>query len=292
MEARSVEKYTVSSLPEKTRLSDLPAGTFVTIRSRKGFKKALKAGYVLLNGTLAHTADYVSGGEEIEIIQIPLPKKKPTIELDLTVLYEDDYLAIIHKPAGILVSGNKRITVENALTSNLSESKLPNAIPRPEPIHRLDYPTSGCLLIGKTMDAVHRLNKMFEFKKIEKQYFAITVGLPKQEGYIKTTIDNKESKTHFKCRAFKESRKYQRLSLLELTPFTGRKHQLRIHLSSQNTPILGDATYGTKETVGGGSGLYLHAYSLKFTHPITEQVIQVNSPMPKKFLKLFPEIVG
>ena len=284
-----IEEYVVPVLDKSFRLSDFPAGTFKTIPSRKGFKNAVKAGLVKINREIGYTGDYIKGGEIIEIFQNPLLLKKPTLELNLDVLFEDDYLAVVYKPAGIVVSGNKKFTLENALPFNLEKSSLKDALVRPEPVHRLDYPTSGLLLIGKTSGALSALNKMFENKVIIKVYHAVTIGFLNDYGKIEAKIDNKASKTEFKVLKTKESRKYGNLNFVELKPSTGRKHQLRIHLSTVGAPILGDQKYGAGDLDTKGNGLLLNATALRFTHPFTGRTVSLRSDLPKKFYKFFPE---
>lgn len=280
-------------LPEQKtaiRISDIPAGTFSTIHSRKAFKKAIKNGLVTLNGQKAYTSNFVKGGECIVIFQNTSTSKKPTIDLPLKILYEDNFLAVIYKPPGIIVSGNKKYTIENALPKVLKISSENDALKRPEPIHRLDYPTSGCLLIGKTSSIVMQLNKMFETKKIEKTYHAVTIHSLSKKGSISTPLSGKESYTIFECLETITSHKYNNLNLVKLVPKTGRKHQLRKHLAIINSPILGDKDYGIEGKKGLGNGLYLHATSLTFKHPITSQKVLIETNLPKKFLKLFKNI--
>ncbi len=285
---KKVETYSVPSMDRRIRLSDVAAGTFKTILSRKGFKSAIKTGLVTLNGKIAVTADYISGGEVIELFQNPLQNNKPAIELKIEIIFEDDYLAIVYKPAGIVVSGNRKYTLENALEHNLAKSTQDDALFRPEPVHRLDYPTSGLLVIGKTSRALIALNKMFEEKSIQKTYHAITIGVMSDHGIIEEQIENKNAKTSFQVLKRIESRKYESLNLVKLTPFTGRKHQLRIHLASIGTPILGDSKYGKEGLIGSGNGLFLHASGLTFIHPVTYKEVSKNIPLTKKILKLFP----
>ncbi|MFT4849316.1 MAG: 23S rRNA pseudouridine1911/1915/1917 synthase [Sediminicola sp.] len=275
-------------MDSRIRLSDVAAGTFKTILSRKGFKSAIKNGLVTLNGKIAITANYISGGEIIELFQSPLQNNKPTIDLKLEVIFEDDYLAIVYKPAGIVVSGNRKYTLENALEHNLTKSTQEDALLRPEPVHRLDYPTSGLLVIGKVSRALIALNKMFEEKSIQKTYHAITIGVMVDNGVIEKEIESKNAKTSFQVLERIASRKYESLNLIRLTPFTGRKHQLRIHLASIGTPILGDDKYGKEGLIGSGNGLYLHASGLTFIHPISHKKLTNYAPLTKKFLKLFP----
>ena len=118
------------------------------------------------------------------------------------------------------LSGNKKYTLENALTTSLKKSKQKDALFYPEPIHRLDYPTSGAILIGKTSQAVIFLNKMFKKQKIKKKYKAITIGSQKKHGIIECPINEKPSKSKFKNILSIPSRKYGFLNLIELIPYT------------------------------------------------------------------------
>jgi len=288
-ELKKVESYSVSKLEERMRLSDFAPGIFKTIFSKKGIKKAIKKGHVTINGDVGYTSDYINGGELIELFQPKETPKKPTINIPIQVIYEDDYLTIVNKPAGLVVSGNKKFTLENALPFNLQKSKEKDALAYPEPIHRLDYPTSGVLLIGKTTQAVIFLNKLFEEREIQKKYFAITIGHQNDSGIIETLVDGKPSKSEYKVISRMESRKYESLNLVELIPFTGRRHQLRVHLASLGNPILGDLKYGKEGLLGKGNGLYLHAFSLNFNHPFLKKDLEVSVSLPKKFIKLFPK---
>ncbi len=282
-----IETHLVPPLDQKKRLQEYAVGIFRTINSRAGIKKVIKKGLILVNSEKGYTGDWITGGETIELYE-PANTKKPILDLSLEVVYEDEYLAIISKPAGVLVSGNKRFTIENALPYNLKRSKQADALKRPEPIHRLDYPTTGALLVGKTVSVVTQLNKLFEERAINKIYHAVAIGTIKDTGVITEAIDEKECKSEFKKLFTIASERFECLNLLELKPHTGRRHQLRRHLSGIGNPILGDALYGTEELLLKGNGLYLHASSLQFTHPITTKDVAVVVPLPKKFMRLFP----
>jgi len=282
-----IETHVAPSLDTKTRLQDYAVGIFRTHESRKGIKKAIKNGLVSVNSERGYTGDWIMGGEVIELYRDP-DLKKPSIELSLEVLYEDDHLAIIFKPAGILVSGNKKFTIENALDFNLSKSDQPDTLQYPEPIHRLDYPTTGALLIGKTTSSVKALNKLFEDRAISKIYKAVVTGTINDFGIITADIDGKPSKTEYKKIAAIPSVKYEFLNLLEIIPHTGRRHQLRRHLAGLGNPIFGDTLYNKEGEFMKGKGLYLHAFSLEFDHPVTKEKVFVKAPSLKKFNKLFP----
>jgi len=284
-----IESYQVPPLEQPIRLSDFTPGIFKKISSRKGIKKAIKNGLVTVNGKVRRTGDYINGGELIELHQNRTITNKPTIDIPLEVIYEDDYLAIVNKPPGIIVSGNKKWTLENALSPHLTQSTLDDALQRPEPIHRLDYPTSGALIIGKTASAVIALNKLFETREITKTYVAVTIGKMDTKGVIDFNIDDKQSLSYYTVLASVNSPKYGCFNLVELKPETGRRHQLRKHLSEIGNPILGDLLYGKEGFLLKGKGLYLHAYSLNFIHPLTMENINISIDLPKKYKKLFPE---
>ena len=215
-----------------------------------------------------------------------IKKTRKEFIFPLKVLFEDDYLAIIHKPAGILVSGNSFKTVVNALSQNLKKSVLSDAT-FPQPVHRLDYGTTGVLLIGKTADSIRILNKLFEDKQIEKTYYAIAIGKMKEtKGILNSEINGKEAQSNYEIIRTVVSKRFEFLNLVKLVPKTGRRHQLRIHLSNLGNPILGDKEYGIENLILNRKGIYLHAYSLRFVHPFTKEILFVENQLPQKYLKI------
>tara|TARA_R110002050_G_scaffold48356_3_gene112553 strand:+ start:124620 stop:125519 length:900 start_codon:yes stop_codon:yes gene_type:complete len=283
------EIHTVPKQDMPIRLSDYTAGIFISIPSRAGMKKAIQKKYVKVNGIQAKTATLLYGGEKITLYG--LEKTKPVFELLIQVIYEDDYLAIVYKPAGILVSGNKFQTLENTFPFNLAQSTQPDALLQPLPAHRLDYPTTGLLIVGKTASALSKLKAMFERKTIQKTYLAVTYGKMPSEGCIIDAIDDKESISEFHVLKTLISERYEYLNLVELNPKTGRRHQLRKHLSSIGTPIFGDLEYGKEGLISKGNGLYLHASQIQFKHPITQKKISFKTELPNKFKRLFGDVV-
>lgn len=218
----------------------------------------------------------------------PIKRKEPV--LNLKVLYEDDHLAIIYKPAGILVSGNKFVTVVNGLSQNLKKSAQNDAT-LPYPIHRLDYGTTGALLVGKTIRSIRDLSQLFADKKIAKSYYAITIGtMNALNGTIETTDNGKHAISKYHVLGSVDSIRFKKLNLVKLEPVTGRKHQLRQHMAHIGHPILGDQDYGLEDLILNGKGIYLHAFSISFEHPITNEVLSIAAPIPKKIRKIFSEI--
>ena len=196
---------------------------------------------------------------------------------------------MIHKPAGILVSGNSFKTVANALAQNINKSQLPD-VTTPQPVHRLDFATTGILLVGKTSRAIRDLNKMFENRAVKKTYYAVTIGEMDAQGKITSEVDGKKSQSDYTVCKSVHSERFGKLNLVQLEPQTGRRHQLRKHLSMIGNPILGDKQYGIENLILNGKGLYLHAYSLKFKHPFTEEILDLRDEFPQRFKKIFQQL--
>lgn len=270
-------------------MQDYGVGIFTAAASKSALKKAIKRKQICVNGQIASTAMYIEEGDIIEL-RIPLTETKhKKFHLNLTCLYEDEHLAIVHKPAGVLTSGNAFKTIANALPNHLKTSKEPDAI-LPQPAHRLDFPTTGLLVVGKTSSALQKLNKAFDSQKVKKVYYAICIGSLPKYGSIDFAIDGKEAKTFYNVLGTVASLRFGQLQLVQLLPITGRRHQLRKHLFAMNSPILGDPIYHNKNHILKGKGLYLHAYSLRFTHPKTEDILDIKDRLPSKFNKIFNAI--
>jgi 23S rRNA pseudouridine1911/1915/1917 synthase len=283
------ETHIVQKLEKPIRFQEYGVGIFNTIPTKSGIKKAIKKELIFIDGILATTSKFISGGEKIELFQSENSSTFERLELNLEVLFEDDYVAIIYKPAGILVSGNKFVTIANGLSQNLKKSNQFDAV-KPQPIHRLDYPTSGVLLVGKTSAAITELGKLFANKEIQKTYFAITIGKMNLEGKLNFPIDEKNAHTEFEVLESVISERFEYLNLVKLQPKTGRKHQLRKHLFGVGNPILGDKEYFLENKILTGKGLFLHAATLDFIHPFTKYKISISKELPKKFINIFPTL--
>jgi len=283
------ETHIVPNIPAPMRLQEYGVGIFNGALTRSALKKAIKKKFVSVNGSIATTATFISGGESIQlsIPQEVSPRRKLIFPLE--VLFEDNHLAVIHKPAGILVSGNSFKTITNALVQNLLPSTLAEAT-KPQPVHRLDYATTGVLLVGKTSSSIRLLNQMFAEKRVEKIYYAVTIGAMESSEEITTPIDGKQAQSNYQVIASVPSGRFGQLNLVKLKPQTGRRHQLRRHLLHIGNPILGDKDYAMEGLILKGKGLYLHAYSLAFEHPFTHKTICIKDELPEKFKKLFPSV--
>ncbi len=279
-------KHTIPPLAKPMRFIDYTIGIFPTLTTRNSVKKAIKKGCLLLNHNKAGSGDWIIAGQTICYNEEILPIKK-IFPLKLEVIFEDKDLALINKPAGYPVSGNRYKTIVNALPANLKTSSLADALPTPHSVHRLDEATSGLLLIAKTHTALHNLSSQFENKEIKKQYQTIVIGDPGEKGCVNKKIDEKEAITNYLKIATIASKRFGCLSWLHIFPESGRKHQIRKHLTAIGHPILGDTLYSPKELIFKGKGLFLCAVSISFTHPRINTQLTYTIDPPKKFGTLF-----
>ena len=224
-------------------------------------------------------------------------KKKSGIlaeKITLDVVYEDKDLAIINKPIGLVVHpapGNYKHTLVNALLNRFKNLSDINP-ERPGIVHRLDKDTSGLLVIAKNNDAHLKLSAQFAEHSIKRRYVAIVKGrMEFDENIIEAPLARHTTKRESMAVNFAEGSRYAKtyyrtlkrvgdLSLLRLEPFTGRTHQLRVHLAFVGHPILGDKKYGNKDAF---PRLALHAQYLGFIHPSTGKFVEFNSSLPKEF---------
>ncbi|MEN7973448.1 MAG: RluA family pseudouridine synthase [Verrucomicrobiota bacterium] len=267
------------------RLSDYARTAFPTIPSRKGIAKAIKRGELWINGSPAQSGDWVQAGQTLELVDLQqrIPK---TYRLPLDVVFEDEYLAVINKPPGIEVSGNKFKTIENALAGSLSPSAQPDALGWPRPVHRLDYSTSGLLLVAKTARAQVFFGQQFEERKIHKRYRAVVMGELLSNGQIDEPIGGVPAHSRYAPIKTVPSLRSGHLTLVDLFPATGRTHQLRIHMAAIGHPIVGDQKYGQEGNVLKGKGLFLAAVELRFPHPLNQKETVVSIDTPPKFESL------
>lgn len=275
-------------MPEEVgriRIQEYAVGIFPTLPSRKKVKKAIVDGFVLVDGMVAKTAHWVKPGQRIELLEPEEIFTRPVkaYEMDLEVVYEDDHIAVVNKPGGIPVSGNQFRTIQNTLHLNLKESSEPDALTVFRPVHRLDGPTCGLLLIAKTATSVMELGQQFEKRLVKKRYRAVVIGEVNAQGRIETLIEEKPAVSEYRLVRTVRSIRNKYLSMVDLFPHTGRTHQLRIHMAGLDHPILGDKIYGVEGEIMKGKGLFLCAAGLSFTHPFTRESVDLNIETPYKF---------
>lgn len=258
--------------------------------SRSYATKLINQGSVLVNGEAQTKAGYKL--RHSDKIKIDYDESKELIidDIDIPVLYEDDDCVVVNKPVGVLTHSkgpfNPEPTVESWLRSRLKARAMDGE--RAGIVHRLDRATSGVMICAKTPEALSWLQKQFSQRKVKKSYSAVVEGVLKQpEAVIDMPIERNPKKPQtFRVGSngksavttYKVIKTDSKLSLLNLTPTTGRTHQLRVHLEHLGHPILGDSFYGAKVA----DRLFLHAHSLELTLPNRERKT-FTVPVPKEF---------
>lgn len=265
------------------RLEEFCFNRFLHLTTRKGTKKAIKRKQLLVNGENQCGSYFVREDDIISLIEPTESIPFKIFPLKLTVLYEDDFLAVVNKPPGYPVSGNYYKTIEHALPYNITTSSASDALCFPLPCHRLDRATSGCLIIAKTYSARVYLGNLFENGAINKEYTALVVGGGTIPDQVTLPIEGKPSHSIILVKRQVPSLSNDQVTMVELSPITGRTHQLRIHCAASGFPILGDPLYGTPKSRLKGKGLFLCSTSVSFVHPETGRKIEVSCPIPTKF---------
>jgi len=263
--------------------------------SRTWLQKMIAGGLVTLNGQTLKPNYKVRALDQIKVVveeQKPLSLEPEDIPLE--IVYQDQDLAIINKPSGLVshpAPGNYSHTLVNALLWHIKQ--LSDISPgRPGIVHRLDKDTSGLIVVAKNNAAHLFLSRQFAEHSIKRKYVALVKGLTKfDEGLIEVPIGRDPLRREKMAVAFTPDTRYAKtryrtlkrrgsFSLLELEPFTGRTHQLRVHLAFLGHPILGDRKYSMKDDA---KRLMLHARYIGFMHPSTSKFVEFESKLPQEF---------
>jgi len=277
--------HRVRNIQKDTLLIDYAPKAFAILGSKTAVKKAILAGQLKINGQNAQINDTLHPADILEL-RIREKKKQKINGIDLPIVFEDDFIILVNKPAGIAVNGNRKKTVENALRYSTRKSKQPDTLPAPVATHRIDVPTKGLVLLAKTKSALIRLNKSFQSNEVKKMYWAVVHGKAPEKGQINSPVQGKKASTHYEREKVVPSRLFENLSLLKLFPITGRTHQLRIHLQTSGHLIVGDKQYMQNQKTILGKGLYLCAAQLEFNHPISGKRLKFQIDPPGSFIRL------
>src|SRR5712675_883882 len=293
-----LDQYLVSKIPEV---------------SRARVQQLIARGEVLVGGSAARASLRLKGGEEITVTGPPHapPLKAIAEEIPLDIVYEDDDLAVINKPAGMMVhagagatdDARNRGTLVNALLHHLQNLSAMGGELRPGIVHRLDKETSGLIVVAKNDEAHRKLAAQFARREVKKTYVALVHGRVKGErGTVSKSISRdpvrrirmttrlpsgRPAITHYRV-ARRIDTAFGKFTLLEVKIETGRTHQIRVHLASLGYPVVGDATYGAPRQIRGPVGAmslqrnFLHAAELELRHPRTGENIGLKSELPEQ----------
>ncbi|MBO5505374.1 MAG: RluA family pseudouridine synthase [Clostridia bacterium] len=267
--------------------------------TRSHIQKLVDEGFVLLNGIVPKGNAKVKQGDKIEV-SIPDAEEIDVLpeDIPLDIVYEDDCMLVVNKPQGMVVhpaAGNYTGTMVNALLYYCGDSLSGiNGEKRPGILHRIDKDTSGLLLVAKNDIAHIKLSEQIKEHSLTREYFALVHGNIKEDsGTIdapigrhpedrkKMTITDKNSReavTHY----FVEER-FGKYTLVRCRLETGRTHQIRVHMSKNGHPIVGDKTYGVKKEEFSLKGQLLHAHKVGFIHPITETYMEFSREVPEYY---------
>ncbi len=294
----------------------------ITDTSRSRIQQLISQEKVLVNGHHAKASLLLRGGEVIEIVgEVDRPPLRAIAEeIPLDVVYEDDDLAVVNKPAGMMVHAGagatdderNRGTLVNALLHRFGSLSGVGGELRPGIVHRLDKETSGLIVVAKNDLAHSKLGAEFSGRKVHKTYIALAHGwLKADKGTISSPISRdairrirmttrrtggREAITKYRVERKIESH-FGKFTLLQVRIETGRTHQIRVHLASLGHPVVGDALYGAPHEIRGKSGPnialsrnFLHSAELQFEHPRSGELLSFSSPVPEALLEFLRQL--
>ena len=298
------EIYKVTDKENTLRL-DKVLTIFNKKNSRVYYSNLIKNGEVLVNGNKVSPSYKVHENDEISINYVEKEDEKDLkpLELALDVVYEDNDVLVINKPKGLVVhpgGGHYDDTLVNALIYNEKELSNINGLNRVGIVHRIDKDTSGLLLICKNNFAHKEIASQLETHSMHREYIALVDGIitsdsgkiigkigRSKENRLKMAIDNingKEAITHFEV-----LKRYKKYTLIKCRLETGRTHQIRVHMSSINHPLVGDKIYGGSTSLYN-EGQLLHAYKLTFIQPSTKKEVNVQIDLPQYFIDVLNKL--
>ena len=291
---RVTDSFRVDSADARRRLDIVVAETCSRL-SRSRIQNLIDSGHIQLNGQKVRPRQAVRAGDLVTVSEpAPVQTDLQPQAIPLDFLFEDEHLAVINKPAGLVVhpgAGQSDGTLVNALLYHCVNLSGIGGESRPGVVHRLDKETSGCLVIAKN-DFVHqRLSRQFAERQVEKIYLAVCSGVFRQKnGDVREPIGRHP--VHRKKMAvtaagrpahtrFEVIKQVNGCTVVLCTLLTGRTHQIRVHLQHLGHPILGDKIYTRRSSE---SRLMLHAWHLGFRHPVTENWIEFTAEIPQEFV--------
>lgn len=295
------------------RLDQFLAGQMAEM-SRARAQQLIEQQKALVNDGVAKASLRLRGGERVTVLGAtkPAPLRAIPEEIPLDIVYEDDDLAVVNKPAGMMVhagagtseDARNRGTLVNALLHRFGQLSAVGGEVRPGIVHRLDKATSGLIVVAKNDESHRRLAAQFARRQVQKTYIALVHGWMKHDqGTISSSISRdrvrrtrmttrraggREAITHYSVEQ-RIASKYGKFSLLEVQIDTGRTHQIRVHLASLGHPVVGDALYGAPREIRAKNEAvislprnFLHAAALQLQHPRTSAMLSFSRPLPEE----------
>ena len=275
--------------------------------SRSRLQDWIRQGLVLLDGEPAEVRQKVWGGETVELLLPEFAASDQCLAeaIDFPIVFEDDHLLVINKPAGLVVhpgNGNRHGTLQNGLLHYLPSLA---ALPRAGIVHRLDKDTSGLMVVAKTLEAQTDLVRQLQARTVKRHYLALVHGLLRGGGTVDEPIgrhptqrikmavvkQGREARTHYSV-----EQSYARCTLVECRLDTGRTHQIRVHMAHIGHPLVGDPVYGKPRSgdtiLDAFPRQALHARQLGLIHPASGEALQWQSPLPDDFATLLAQLHG
>ena len=263
-------------------LVDFALAQMEELPSRNAVKTAIKQERLQVAGVPQPTGYRVQVGDEVCLMapEGPAPKE---YRMELEVLYLDAHMAVVYKPPGLPTSGNAFRTLQNVLVGQLEPTDLPDALPWARPVHRLDGPTQGLVLVARSQRALTQLGHQLAARAVRKTYHAVVHGALEGRHVVREPIKRQMAHSEVQGLVVNPEAHRGALSLVRLWPHTGRTHQLRIHLAEMGHPILGDVQYIKAQQTLQHKGLFLAATRLQLAHPLSGEELDVLAPIPEKF---------
>lgn len=272
--------------------------------SRNKVQQMIEEGYVLVNGEEKKSNYKLREEDQVEVSLMPSEELDLSpVDLNLDVAYEDSDVIVINKGKNIVVhptSTSKEVTLVHGLLHHCQDLSTINGVYRPGIVHRIDKDTTGLLIVAKNDNAHRSLSEQLSSKEVSRKYYALVHGVISNDfGTIDAPIgrdihdrqkmcvtakNSKDAITHFKV-----VERFKNYTLVECSLETGRTHQIRVHMQYIKYPIVGDSKYSYRKTLDT-NGQMLHAFELTFTHPLTNEKITVNAPLPPYFLDILEEL--
>lgn len=278
--------------------------------SRARIQQLIREGLVKVNSRSVKESHKPKAGEQVEVvIPPPRPVELKAEKIPLDILFEDDALLVINKPAGMVVHpspGHDSGTLVNAVLHHCPQLAGIGGELRPGIVHRLDRDTSGVIIVAKTEAALANLADQFRRREIRKEYLAVVSGVLSPAGGKIETLIGRHATDRKKMTAvprkgrpaltfYQTLEKFDNFSLLILRPETGRTHQIRVHLAHRQHPVVGDKQYGRRLTgylPFEANRQMLHAHKICFHHPGTGEKLAFNAPIPEDMERLLNGLRG